>query len=114
MDVSTQLVREEVSTLFFTPQKPKLASLNDYRFRRLPEPLITVFLYILYEYRGDFLRQVDDLLGPYVADFVAGKRPVQPFAFGENTMKKMQKQAMDSSYFLDLCNLLVSTMDDPG
>jgi hypothetical protein len=49
-----------------------------------------------------------------VADFVAGKRPVQPVVFEEIAIKKMQGQAMDSDYFLSLCRLLVSTMDEPN
>ena len=81
------------------------------RFRRLPEPLIRVFLDVLYEHRGGFLNQVDDLLGPYVVDFVAGKRPGRPIVLEEIEIKKMQRQAMDSDYFLGLCRLLVGTMD---
>ena len=84
---------------------------DHHRFRRLPEPLIRVFLDVLYEYRGGFLNQVDDLLGPYIADFVAGKRPVRTIALEEIEIRKIQRQAMDSDYFLGLCRLLVSTMD---
>jgi hypothetical protein len=73
-----------------------------------------MFLDVLYEYRGGFLNRVDVLLGPSVADFVAGKRPVRPLVIEKFEMKEMQNQAMDSDYFLNLCSLLVSTMDDPA
>ena len=96
------------------PSSDQASFVDHCRFRRLPEPLIRIFLDVLYEYRGGFLKQVDDLLGPYVASFVAGKRPVRPIVFEKIGIKKMQRKAMDSDYFLGLCRLLVSAMDEPS
>ena len=61
---------------------------DHHRFRRLPEPLIRVFLDVLYEYRGGLLNQVDDLSGPYIADLVAGKRPVRTVVLEEIEIRK--------------------------
>ena len=109
MDVSGQHVIEDVSVL----SSHQASHVKNRRFRRLPEKLIGLFLDILYEYRGDFLRQIDDLLGPHVTNFVAGKRPLRPIAFDEIALCNMQSQPMDSDYFVRLCRVLVSTMDEP-
>ena len=84
--------------------------LNIYKFRRLPEELLFAFFDLLYEHRGDFLHRIDNLLGPQVAQFVAGKRPVRPVALDGMTMKQMKKQPMDSEYFVGLSQTLVSSM----
>jgi len=60
--------------------------------------------------RGTFVRRIDVVLGPQVAEFVQDKRPVQPIAFETMTRCEMRKQPMDLDYFVGLCRTLVSSM----
>ena len=110
MDVSAQYTGKRVNLCLSAIP----AILNSCSFRRLPSDLVYIFINLLYKYRGGFLRRVNELLELPVAEFVAGKRPVRPLAFGKMTMSQMRKQPMDSEFFVDLSRLVVWSMRQNG
>lgn len=112
MDVSAECVREYVSSCL--RYSPLPAILNTRSFRRLPSKLVCTFFDILYEHRGHFFRRVDGLLGSHVADFVAGKLPVQPIPFDKMATTQMTEHSMDSDYFIELCKLVAGSVCKDG
>ena len=105
-----QIYQRESEYLSFLPY----AILNNCSFRRLSSDLVCIFVDLLYQYRGDFLRRIDDLLELPVTEFVAGKRPVRPIAFNKMTMSQMRKQPMDSEFFVDLSRTVARSMHQKG
>lgn len=88
--------------------------LNNCSFRRLSSDLVSIFVDILYQYRGHFLRRIDDILKLPVTEFIAGKRPVRPIAFDKMTMSQITKQPMDAEFFVDLSRVMARSMEKGG
>lgn len=88
--------------------------LNTPSFRRLPSKLVCTFFDILYERRGHFFRHVDKLLGSHVAEFVAGKHPIEPIPFDKMATTQMTEHSMDSDYFIELCKLVAGSVCKDG
>ena len=77
------------------------------RFQRLPTEALHAFLDVLYERRGEYLRQVDEVLESLVCALLEGKRPVQPILFAE-TVRQLKQYPMDSDHFVEILKRLVS------
>ena len=79
-------------------------------FRLIPRDLAGAFFDLLYFYRGQFLRRVDELLGPIVIAFIDGQRPSQPIPFGHINLGQMKKHPMDSEHFIEISRIVASSM----
>ena len=66
------------------------------------------FLDTLFDRRGTFLHRIDNLLGPLMAEIVAGKRPVRTIDY-DKTMTRMKKEPMDAEYFINLTQAMVDS-----
>lgn len=76
----------------------------------MPIDLVNAFFNLLYIYRGEFVRCVDELLGPAVIAFIEGKRPLTPIPFGQMNMSQMEEHPMDSEYFIKMSQMVGRNM----
>ena len=73
------------------------------RFERIPTYLMTVFLDLLQELRGDFIRKMNKLLASHLEDYLEGRHPLRKFQFEQLTLETLQSYDMDSDVFLSIC-----------
>lgn len=64
---------------------------------------MTVFLDVLEQLRGDFIRKVDERLACHLDDMIKDRRPQRKFRFEQLDLKTLQKYSMDSDDLLAAC-----------
>lgn len=75
-----------------------------YRFERIPEAVMTVFLNTLEEFRGDHIRKMDERLACHLDDILHGRSRIRKFRFEQLDLRTLQSYCMDSDELLSTCN----------
>jgi hypothetical protein len=68
---------------------PRGQTLMQTRFERISAYLMTVFLDLLQELRGDFIRKMNDLLASHFDDYLEGRRPLRKFRFEQLSLETL-------------------------
>jgi hypothetical protein len=61
---------------------------------------MTAFFDFLQHIRGDYISKIDQLLAPIFQDYLEGKRPGRLFPFEAMDLEDMQRESMDSQFFV--------------
>ena len=88
----------------FTVSSP-LLSLICFRIERIPNPLLTMFLDILYEQRGDFLVKVSHSISEHIRDILHGKEVGMKYTFENMDKMALKQEPLDSPEFVRFCEI---------
>ncbi len=75
------------------------------RVERLSMPLFTLFLDVLIEFRGDFLRTVSGLVSQHICEILYRKDLNRKYVFETLDGNLLKKEHLDSNNFINFCEL---------
>lgn len=78
------------------------------RVERLSEPLFTLFLDVLVEFRGDFLCKVSELVSQHIQKILYREDLSQRYVFENVDGTALKQEPLNSVKFIDFCNLHTS------
>jgi hypothetical protein len=73
------------------------------RVEKLPTPIFTLFMDVLYEFRGDFLHKVSELVSRHIHDILYRKDLSWKYGFEKIDGDALKKEPLDSPGFVQFC-----------
>lgn len=90
----------------FVPSPPLCVNfLIQIRVERLSIPLFTLFLDVLIEFRGDFLRTVSELVSQHICEILYRKDLNRKYVFETLDGNHLKQEHLDSNNFIKFCEL---------